>query len=162
MREPPVLGIVGASGAGKTTLLEYLLRKLTAEGRRVGTLKHHPEPLETDRQESDTFKHRVAGSLATWLLTPGLGTLWTAGIGPEEAVRRLVRAFPELDLILIEGFKTGSWPRLLVRRPGDEDFGLPEVAAVYGEAPPGFGGPVWTAPEEVLRWVRSFLVEGSV
>lgn len=157
---PPVIGMVGASGSGKTWLIEFLVVTLTREGRRVGTLKHHPEPLETDRPGSDTHLHRAAGSLATWLLTPGLSTLWMAEAEPVEAVRRLMLAFPELDLILVEGWKEAPWPRLLVRRPNDPDFGLADLAAVYGEPPPGWDGPVFQAPEEVLCWLRSHLAEG--
>lgn len=127
----------------------------------MGTLKHHPEEIETDRPGSDSYKHRAAGSVATWLLTPGLGTLWTTEAEPGAAVERLAAAFPDLDLILVEGFKKAPWPRVLVRRPIDPDFSLADLAAVYGEPPPGYDGLVFRAADEVLRWLRSYLAEGS-
>lgn len=38
----PAICIVGWANSGKTTLIEGLLRQLTAQGMRVGVIKHAP------------------------------------------------------------------------------------------------------------------------
>ena len=113
----PILSVVGRSNSGKTTLLEKLIRELTGRGRRVGTIKHHFHgPVEVDIAGKDSWRHRRAGARTVALSSPD--TLFVvadiAGEWPLEAVAHL--ALFEADLILTEGFKSSSMPKIEVSR----------------------------------------------
>ena len=52
----PAICIVGWANSGKTTLIEGLLRQLTAQGMRVGVIKHAHHPLPEDEAGKDTAR----------------------------------------------------------------------------------------------------------
>jgi len=124
----PILSVVGRSNSGKTTLLEKLIREMTGRGRRVGTIKHHFRgPVEVDIAGKDSWRHRRAGARTVALSSPD--TLFVvadiAGEWPLEAIAHL--ALFEVDLILTEGFKSGSMPKIEVSRAAQ---GMPLLCGV--------------------------------
>ncbi len=117
----PILSIVGRSNSGKTTLLEKLIRELTQRGCRIGTIKHHFHgPVEVDVPGKDSWRHKRAGARVVALSAPE--TLFvvrdTAGELPLELIAH--QALFEVDLILTEGFKSGSAPKIEVSRAAQD------------------------------------------
>lgn len=114
-----VVAVVGRSGAGKTTLIEAVLPLISG---RVATLKHTHHRLDPDRPGSDSHRHRQAGAVKTALSGPGFCGLWL----PDELepVQLIELLSPGVDLILLEGYKSGPFPRLEVVR--DQPPVLPE------------------------------------
>jgi molybdopterin-guanine dinucleotide biosynthesis adapter protein len=113
----PVLSVVGRSNSGKTTLLEKLLRELTGRGRRVGTIKHHRHgPVSVDVPGKDSWRHKAAGAQTVVLASAERAfAVWDTAT--EASLDTLThRYFPDVDLILTEGFKTGSMPKIEVNR----------------------------------------------
>lgn len=112
----PVISIVGASGSGKTTLLEALVPELRGRGYAVAVIKHHPHPgLETDQRGKDTWRLRMAGADRVLLVSPNQIVQWKR-VDAEPSLQQVLDEVREVDLVLTEGFKLESTPKIEVNR----------------------------------------------
>lgn len=135
-----VFGIAGYSGSGKTTLLEKLLPRFTALGLRVSVIKHAHHSFDIDRPGKDSYRHREAGANEVLLASGARWVLMNELRGaPEPSLDEYLRHFSPCDLILVEGFKQESIPKLEVHRPANGKPPLwpdnPHVVAVASDAP---------------------------
>jgi molybdopterin-guanine dinucleotide biosynthesis protein MobB len=114
----PVLAIIGPSGVGKTTLLVQLIPLLNAIGLRVGLVKHSHHDFEIDQPGKDSYRLRKAGATPVLLTSPYRTALIAEGSGEEPSFSDCLKHFEgfDCDLILVEGFKSVSYPKLLVHR----------------------------------------------
>ncbi|MSQ66682.1 MAG: molybdenum cofactor guanylyltransferase [Gammaproteobacteria bacterium] len=115
-----VLGIAGYSGSGKTTLLTQLLPALRARGLRVGVIKHAHHQFELDRPGKDSYELRQAGAARVLVASSRRWALLAEREeGGDPPLRELLTriAAPDLDLILVEGFRHEQFPKLEVHRP---------------------------------------------
>ena len=114
---PPLLAIIGKPNCGKTTLIEKLIPELIGLGYRVGTIKHHHgSDISIDQPGKDTWRHKQAGAHAVVLSSPsGLGFIRDT---PREIpVPELVDLyFPDIDLVLTEGYKKEVLPKVEIFR----------------------------------------------
>lgn len=113
-----VHGIVGWKNAGKTTLMEALVRRVRARGFTVSTIKHVHHGVDLDRPGTDSFRHRSAGAGEVMLASPARFALlheYPPGADEPPLAALLSRLAP-VDLVLVEGFKTGTHPRIEVWR----------------------------------------------
>lgn len=115
----PVLGFAAASGTGKTTLLIKLIPVLKQNGLRIGLIKHSHHDFEIDRPGKDSFRLREAGASPVMLVSRYRRAMITE-FTPEKEPRlddQLKQFDPsELDLILVEGFKTEKFPKIELHR----------------------------------------------
>jgi molybdopterin-guanine dinucleotide biosynthesis adapter protein len=122
-----ILGVSGWSGCGKTTLIVALLPRLRARGLSVSTLKHAHHDLDLDTPGKDTWHHREAGAREVLLVT---GRRWALlhelREEPEPSLAALLARLQPVDLVLVEGWKTGDYPKLEIWR------------SVAGDRPPRF------------------------
>ena len=52
-----VVAAVGVSGSGKTVTLEYLVSQLSAEGYKIGSIKHvHHKGFTMDKEGTNTWR----------------------------------------------------------------------------------------------------------
>jgi len=112
-----VIGIAGWSGAGKTTLVAAMIPRLVARGARVSTIKHAHHGFDVDQPGKDSHTHRLAGasevlvsSASRWALVHELRG------AAEPSLDSLLAKLAPVDLVLVEGFKHGSHPKLEVFR----------------------------------------------
>lgn len=116
MSVTPIVSIVGRSGCGKTTLIERLLPILTARGARVATVKHHRHRSPVDVPGKDSWRHARAGARAVLVAGAAELALFRPVEGPP-ALEQIVRDYlADMDLVLTEGFKEGSAPKIEVNR----------------------------------------------
>jgi molybdopterin-guanine dinucleotide biosynthesis protein B len=112
-----VFGIAGFSGMGKTTLLERLVPALVARGLVVSLLKHSHKDIEVDRPGKDSYRLRVAGCQEVLLLGSTRWALMHELRGAAEpSLDEMLARLGACDLVLIEGFKHGDFPKLEVWR----------------------------------------------
>lgn len=146
MREPVVLGLVGWSGSGKTTLLTRLLPLLVARGLRVATLKHAHHDFDVDLPGKDSHEHRRAGAREVIVCSPRRWAhIHELVDEAEPSLGQLLQKLGPCDLVLVEGFKRQSHPKLEVYRP---DLGKPplfvqdqSIRAVATDGRPPAGAP---------------------
>ncbi|MBT5513174.1 MAG: molybdopterin-guanine dinucleotide biosynthesis protein B [Rhodospirillaceae bacterium] len=113
-----IFGLVGWSGSGKTTLMRLLLPELTSRGYRVSTMKHTHHNFDIDKPGKDSYMHREAG--AHEVLITGAkrwAILHENRHAPEPDIETLLTRLEEVDLVLIEGFKSHSHAKMEVFRP---------------------------------------------
>ena len=123
---PPVLGLIGRPDCGKTLLLERLIPVLRDQGFTIGTIKHHHGDIRMDTPGKDTWRHKQAGARAVALSSPtGIGFIQdTSGDMPVEDV--VSRFFQDVDLVIAEGYKEATIPKIEVYRSEVHKKPLPE------------------------------------
>ena len=121
-----VFGVVGWKNNGKTTLVERLVTHLTAEGRRISTVKHAHHEVDLDQPGKDTWRHREAGATEVVLATARRWAVIHELRGaPEPSLDELLARMTPVDLVLVEGFKRCGHPKLEVHR---QERGTPLLA----------------------------------
>ena len=117
MNDASVLGIAGWSGSGKTTLITKLIPLLAGRGVRVATLKHAHHAFDVDQPGKDSYEHRKAGACEVIVSSARRWVqMHEVGDGAEATLAQLLRKLSPCDLVLVEGFKTDSHPKLEVFR----------------------------------------------
>ena len=110
----PTVAVVGWKNSGKTTLVTALVAELSARGLRVATVKHAHHGAAMDVAGSDTARHRENGATATLLVTDD-GWSLNASEGPLDLLAAVDR-LPACDLVVAEGFKAATVPKVECRR----------------------------------------------
>ncbi|MEK6198533.1 MAG: molybdopterin-guanine dinucleotide biosynthesis protein B [Desulfobacterales bacterium] len=123
---PPVLAFIGKPNCGKTTLIEKLIPALADKGVRVGTIKHHHGGIQMDTPGKDTWRHKQAGAQVVLLSSPvGIGLIQdTAEDTPVEDL--VSRHFQNVDLVVVEGYKWSTLPKIEVFRSAVYDEPMQE------------------------------------
>jgi molybdopterin-guanine dinucleotide biosynthesis protein B len=142
---PKLFGVTGWKNAGKTTLVERLVAEFVRRGWRVATIKHAHHDVDIDRPGTDSFRHRAAGASEVALV----GGLRYA-IMREQAEPTLAEVMARLapaDLVLIEGYKRGSHPKIEVRAGDMPPLAAndPAIAAIAADTAPA---------DTMLPWFR--------
>jgi molybdopterin-guanine dinucleotide biosynthesis protein B len=140
-----VFAIVGHSGMGKTTLLEKLIPELRGRGIEVSLIKHSHKQIDIDRPGKDSYRLREAGCMEVLVIGKGRWALMHEFRDEDEpSLEFLLGRMHACDLVLIEGFKTGEFPKLEVWR---ESLGRPtlwpdlsSVKAIANDACNSFDG----------------------
>ena len=112
-----MIGLAGWSGSGKTTLLAKLLPALIARGRTVSTIKHAHHAFDIDQPGKDSHTHRLAGASEVLISSANRWALMHELRGEAEPMLSdLVTRLSPVDLVIVEGFKTQTHPKLEVHR----------------------------------------------
>ena len=138
-----VFGFAGWSGSGKTTLIERIVPLLVERGMNVSLIKHAHHQFDVDQPGKDSWRHRKAGcrevlvtSAVRWALMHELQQ------GSELTLPDAIARLSPCDLVLVEGFKRSSIPKLEVHRsavgkpllyPGD-----PRIVGLATDTPSQF------------------------
>jgi molybdopterin-guanine dinucleotide biosynthesis adapter protein len=122
--KPFIYQIVGYQNSGKTTFIVKLIQALKNQGIKSVTIKHHGHGGRPDViPQKDSSRHLEAGALAA--LVEGDGRLILQAdesfLTLDEQIRFMAYFHP--DIILIEGHKKQSYPKLLILR-NENDLAL--------------------------------------
>ncbi len=113
-----IIGIIGWSGSGKTTLLGNLIPTLTARGLTVSTMKHTHHDFDMDQPGKDSYRHREAGAQEVLLTSQKRwALLHELREAPEYDIDDLINMMAPVDILLIEGFKAHTYPKIEINRP---------------------------------------------
>ena len=143
-----VIGLAGWSGAGKTTLLTKLIPELRRRFLRVATLKHAHHAFDVDQPGKDSYLHRQAGASEVIVSSSRRWVqIHEVGDDSEATLADLLRRVSPCDLVVVEGFKRETHPKLEVFRVGNGRPPLhpddPRIVAIASDRPfPEAGVPV--------------------
>jgi molybdopterin-guanine dinucleotide biosynthesis protein MobB len=117
MPRPPMVAIIGRKHSGKTTLVVRLAAELHRRGYRVMTIKHGAHTFNIDPASTDTYRHYHEGQAErVAMVAPdkfALVVRWSEEMGPEEIVDRHMS---DADIVICEGFKRSSLPKIEIHR----------------------------------------------
>ena len=135
MQNIPIYSIVAYSGTGKTTLMVKLIEELKRRKIRVAVIKHDAHEFDIDKEGKDSWRFAQAGADVTAVASATKSALIEYRPVPVETLIGNIR---DVDIILTEGYKTGPWPKIAVRR---EATGKPlpvpakDCIAIVSDAP---------------------------
>lgn len=124
------VSFVAKSGTGKTTLLEKVIGELKKRGYRVGAIKHDAHRFDIDHPGKDSHRLTAAGADAMLISSPAKLALVKQHAASPPIEELLATYFADVDIVLTEGFKKSSLPKIEVNRKerssqlmcrGDED-----------------------------------------
>lgn len=114
---PPVVSIVAKSGTGKTTLLEKLIAEMKQRGYRVGAVKHDAHSFSIDHEGKDSWRLTEAGADTMLITSPAKVAMIKQNREQEPALADTISEYcQDLDIVLTEGFKRSSMPKIEVHR----------------------------------------------
>jgi molybdopterin-guanine dinucleotide biosynthesis protein B/molybdopterin-guanine dinucleotide biosynthesis protein len=116
--KPAIVSVVAKSGTGKTTLLEKLIAELKRRGWRVGAIKHDAHSFDIDREGKDSWRLTQAGADTMLITSPAkIAMVKRHGDGQEPPLAETIARYcGDLDIVLTEGFKKSSMPKIEVHR----------------------------------------------
>jgi molybdopterin-guanine dinucleotide biosynthesis protein B len=136
-------GIAGHSGMGKTTLLERLVPEIAARGFVVSLIKHSHKNIDIDRPGKDSYRLRESGCKEVLLGNDRWALKHELRGAEEPPLDDLLDRMQHCDLVLIEGFKNGGFPKLEVWRAAVGKPTLwpdwPGIVALASDGPPSSG-----------------------
>lgn len=142
-----VFGVTGWKNSGKTTLVERLVTEITGRGLSVSTVKHAHRNFDVDQPGRDSHRHREAGARQVIISSPRRWALMTENRGaPEATLAELLARLDPVDLVLVEGYKRDSHPKIECRRRASSGEPIapddPSIKAIATDMP----GPADTPP----------------
>lgn len=113
-----VFGVTGWKNSGKTTLMVKLVNYFVGKGLKVGTIKRAHCGFDIDQPGTDSYRHREAGAQEVMIASEKrwakMHELQDEG---EQPLSELLKQFGELDLVLVEGYKGDTHPKIQAVRP---------------------------------------------
>ena len=125
----------------KSELVRRLVVELTGRSLRVSTIKRVSDAVDLERHGSGTWKHRKAGAEEVMVASASRFALLREM--PEDTqepdVGSLLARMAPVDIVLLDGFRRSSYPKMEVV-PSGQDHALlapndPMVLAVTSERP---------------------------
>ena len=121
-----IVSIVGRKNTGKTSLTVKVIEELTARGYNVASVKHSHHSIEMDKENTDTWKHKQAGAN----LVVGVGSTTFFNSRQEMDLNRilfLLKHFDEFDFVIIEGYKSYNYPKIITSPNVRDEYTIHEV-----------------------------------
>lgn len=121
-----IVSIVGKKNTGKTSLTVKVIEELTRRGYNVASIKHSHHSIEMDKENTDTWKHKQAGAN----LVVGVGSTTFFNARQEMDLNRilfLLKHFDEFDFVIIEGYKSYNYPKIITSPNVRDEYTIKEV-----------------------------------
>ncbi len=133
----PIVAIIGVVKSGKTLFLEELVRELKLRNHRIGTLKHTSHTFDFDEPGKDSYRLKVSGSDIGGIFSEESMVVIRDIDSSKDFLKVVLDYFNDVDLLLIEGYKAGRFPKILVLASSSikkeaADFNKEEIMAVIG------------------------------
>jgi molybdopterin-guanine dinucleotide biosynthesis protein MobB len=111
------ISFVAKSGTGKTTLLEKVIARLKERGYMIGVIKHDAHRFDIDHPGKDSHRLASAGADTMMISSPEkLALVKRHTVYSPTLAEILATYFTDVDIVLTEGFKHGSLPKIELHR----------------------------------------------
>ncbi|ABQ24679.1 molybdopterin-guanine dinucleotide biosynthesis protein B [Geotalea uraniireducens] len=110
------VSFVAKSGTGKTTLLEKVIGHLKERGYKVGVVKHDAHRFDIDHPGKDSHRLTAAGADTMLISSPEKLALVKKHAASPPIEELLSTYFSDVDIVLTEGFKKSSMPKIELNR----------------------------------------------
>jgi molybdopterin-guanine dinucleotide biosynthesis protein MobB len=112
-----IISIIGRKNTGKTTLTVALASELARRGHRVMSMKHADHPAQVDQPGVDSWRHFHEGRAERVLLvSPEMRVLFQRAPDESDPIGLAREHLSGADIVLVEGFKRSSLPKIEVYR----------------------------------------------
>ncbi|MEM9716383.1 MAG: molybdopterin-guanine dinucleotide biosynthesis protein B [Pseudomonadota bacterium] len=126
-----VFGVTGWKNSGKTGLMERLVAECTARGLSVSTLKHAHHNFDLDQEGRDSYRHRAAGAKEVAIISANRWAIQHELKGaPEPDPEDILAKMADVDLVLIEGFKSWTQRKIFCYRAETGGLDMTGIDAV--------------------------------
>jgi len=134
-----VIGLAGWSGAGKTTLMSRIIPYLLGDGLRVSVIKHAHHSFDVDVPGKDSWVHRQSGAEEVLVSSDARWALMHELRGAAEPrLPDLLAKMSPVDLVIVEGFRSGPHRKIEVHRAANGQPLLflddPAIAGIASDA----------------------------
>lgn len=119
---PFIFAVSGVKNSGKTTLITKLIPEFKADGFSVATIKHDGHDFHADVKGTDTERHMASGSDAIAIFSSSQYMI----VNQKKNVLEdfLIEHFCDMDVIILEGFKQKTYPKIEVVRSGNSQYAV--------------------------------------
>ncbi|MGI9420466.1 MAG: molybdopterin-guanine dinucleotide biosynthesis protein B [Geminicoccaceae bacterium] len=160
----PVFGVIGWKNSGKTTLMVRLVEAFSRRGFVVSAIKHAHHTFDIDHPGRDSHQFREAGARQVALASPKRWALMhELRNEAEPPFEEILSHIGPCDLILIEGYKSGPFPKIearsdrsLTREPLSDDD--PSIVAIASDGTAASGSLPHFALDDVTA-IADFIAE---
>jgi molybdopterin-guanine dinucleotide biosynthesis protein B len=121
-----IISIVGKKDSGKTSLSVKIIKELKSRGYKVATIKDSHHKMEMDKKDTDTWKHKEAGSE----IVVGIGETTFFNIRERLSLERmlfLIKLIDEPDFVVIEGFKKYNYAKIATSEDVVDDYTIESI-----------------------------------
>lgn len=141
-----IVSVVGRKNTGKTSLTVKIIEELTRRGYNVASIKHSHHEMEMDREHTDTWRHKLAGSN----VVVGIGSTSFFNVRDILELNRLlflIKFMDNVDFVVIEGFKSYNYPKIVTSLDVVDEYTIAEVDS-FSITPEGVSDLVDTVEEK--------------
>ncbi len=114
MKKQRIFAVSGVKNSGKTTLITELISIFKKRNFTVSVIKHDGHDFEPDVPGTDSYKFREAGAEGAAVFSDNKMMIIKEQAGLSETA--FIKAFPESDIIILEGFKYSQYFKIEVIR----------------------------------------------
>ena len=125
----PFVSLAGYSNSGKTTVMAGLIRIIKRRGYRVAAVKHAAHGYTMDPPGTDTWHYAEAGADNVVVVGPESFTIHEF-YQQEKSLRDILDRIENVDIILVEGFKNETGPKIEIYRPDNNADRIPAVGNI--------------------------------
>jgi molybdopterin-guanine dinucleotide biosynthesis protein MobB len=164
------VSFVAKSGTGKTTLLEKVIAELKGRGYRVGVIKHDAHRFDIDHPGKDSYRLAQAGADTMLISSPEKLAVIRKHAASPPVEELIATYFGDVDVVLTEGFKKSSLPKIEIHRREWSDTLIcrgvehdPCLVAVASDEPLQLDVPVLdlNTPSQVADFVEERVIRAD-
>lgn len=126
-----ILAVSGIKNSGKTTFLTRILPLLAEKGVRTAVIKHDGHTFEPDVEGTDSFRLRKAGAEG---IAVYCDTHYMIIEKRSQTWETLIKKFSDMNLILIEGGKYTSLPKIEIVRKNCSEYMICDKESILAVA----------------------------
>ena len=121
IRRPMLFCVSGVKNSGKTHLVERLIHAFAKRGMSVGVIKHDGHSFDCDIEGTDSDRFYRAGAMAAAVFSDSQSFL---RVRRQAEIDELLWLMGDVDVVMIEGMKHSSYPKVEVIRAETRSAGV--------------------------------------